>query len=175
MADLRYPIGRFRLEGLITADDRQAWIEDVAKAPTVLRAAVHGLNATQLSTPYRPDGWTVRQVVHHVPDSHVNAYVRFKLALTEEEPVIRPYDEHGWASLRDTESVSLDVPLRLLEAVHDRWVGLLRSLTVEEYRRTFRHPEHGRAIPLDEALGMYAWHGRHHVAHITALRHREGW
>ena len=175
MDALRYPIGRFRLEGPITADGRRAWIEDVAKAPMALRAAVHGLSSTRLSTPYRPDGWTVRQVVHHVLDSHVNANVRFKLALTEKEPVIRPYDEHGWASLRDTDSVPLDVPLRLLEAVHARWVGLLRSLTVEEYRRTFRHPEHGRAIPLDEALAMYAWHGRHHVAHITALRKREDW
>ncbi|OFV90830.1 MAG: metal-dependent hydrolase [Acidobacteria bacterium RIFCSPLOWO2_12_FULL_65_11] len=129
----------------------------------------------QIETPYRPGGWTVRQVVHHVPDSHLHAYARFKLALTEHEPTIKPYDEAKWAELPDTQTVSPEVSLTLLEALHQRWVALLRSLSPADYRRTFRHPDRGRVLTLDEVLGIYAWHGRHHVAHITALRQRQGW
>jgi hypothetical protein len=125
--------------------------------------------------PYRSGGWTVRQVVHHVPDTHLHAYTRFKLALTEDEPTIKPYDEARWAELSDTRTVPLAVSLTLVEALHERWVTLLSSLTQAEYGLVFHHPEHGRALTLDEALAAYAWHGRHHVAHITALREREAW
>jgi hypothetical protein len=175
MTDLRYPIGKFRYEGEVGGPQRRDWIEAIAAAPAALRAAVSGLTPAQMNTPYRPGGWHVRQVVHHVPDSHLNAYVRFKLALTEDEPTIKPYDEARWAELSDTRAVPPEVSLDLLEALHERWVALLRALTTDEYRRAFHHPEHGRALTLDEALGMYAWHGRHHVAHINCLRQREGW
>jgi hypothetical protein len=175
VTDLRYPIGRFSFSGNATDAQRQEWIEDIATAPAALRRAIGGLSATQIDTPYRPGGWTVRQVVHHVPDSHLNAYVRFKLALTEDEPTIKPYDEARWAELNDTRTVSPEVSLRLLEALHERWVSLLGSLKPSEWRRTFHHPEHSHPLPLDEVLAMYAWHGRHHVAHITSLRRREGW
>jgi len=175
MSDLRYPIGKFSWEGEATEAQRRQWIEEIAQGPAALRAAVAGLTPAQIETPYRPGGWTVRQVVHHVPDSHLHAYARFKLALTEDEPTVKPFDEVRWAELSDTKTVSLEVSLSLLESLHERWVGLLRSLTAAEYRRTFQHPEYGRALALDETLAMYAWHGRHHVAHITALRQREGW
>jgi uncharacterized damage-inducible protein DinB len=175
MTDLRYPIGRFTLPTEITEPQRAGWIDDVACAPSALRAAVTGLSPAQLDTPYRPGGWTVRQVVHHVPDSHLNAYTRFKLALTEAEPTIKPYDEARWAELRDTAVVPTDISLTMLEALHARWVGLLRSMSPAEFGRTFRHPEHGRIFTLDETLAIYAWHGRHHVAHITTLRERNGW
>ena len=174
-SDLRYPIGEFRLDGEITEQRRAAWIADVADAPAHLRAAVRGLTAEQIETPYRSGGWTVRQVVHHVPDSHLNAYIRFKLALTEDEPTIKPYEEARWAELGDTRATPLDVSLTLLAALHERWVVLLRSLGPADFARTFRHPEHARLFTLDRALAMYAWHGRHHVAHITALRERVGW
>jgi hypothetical protein len=175
MSDLRYPIGKFSLEGEITEARQRQWIDEIAEAPAALRAAVDGLTPTQIETPYRPGGWTVRQVVHHVPDSHLNAYMRFKLALTEDEPTIKPYDEARWAELADTRTVPIEVSLVFLEQLHRRWVALLRALTPAEFRRTFQHPEHGRALSLEETLALYAWHGRHHVAHITALRQREGW
>ncbi len=175
MTDLRYPIGKFSFEGEATDARRRQWIEEIATTPAALRAAVAGLTPDQIETPYRPSGWTVRQVVHHLPDSHLHAYIRFKFALTEDEPTIKPYDEARWAELADTRTVSPSVSLTLLESLHERWVGLLRSMTPKEYRRTFQHPEYGRALTLDEVLAMYAWHGRHHVAHITSLREREGW
>jgi len=173
--DLRYPIGTFSFEGEATDAQRRRWIEEIDKAPAALRAGVAGLTPDQMDTPYRPNGWTVRQVVHHLPDSHLNAYVRFKLALTEDEPTIKPYDEARWAELADTRTVSPDVSLTLLESLHERWVALLQSMTPKEFRRTFHHPEQGRSLTLEEVLAMYAWHGRHHVAHITSLRTREGW
>jgi hypothetical protein len=173
--DLRYPIGKFELVGEVTATQRAGWITEIADAPARLRAAIDGLSAEQIETPYRPGGWTVRQVVHHVPDSHLNAYTRFKLALTEDEPTIKPYDEARWAELGDSRAAPLDVSLTLLAALHERWVALLRSLKRGDFARTFRHPELGRAITLEWALGMYAWHGRHHVGHITSLRERMGW
>ncbi|HEX5436063.1 MAG TPA: putative metal-dependent hydrolase [Gemmatimonadaceae bacterium] len=173
--DLRYPIGRFALDGPITASTRQEWLDDIARAPAALRAAVQGLSAEQLDTPYRPGGWTVRQLVHHVPDSHLNAYVRCKLALTESEPTIKPYDEARWAELPDSRIVPIDISLAMLDALHVRWVALLRALTPAELERTVRYPEHGRTVTIDEMVGLYAWHGRHHVAHVTALREREGW
>ena len=172
--DPRYPIGRFTAPDTVTADDRARWVNEVAEAPARLRAAVAGLDDAALDTPYREGGWTVRQVVHHVPDSHVNAYVRFKLALTEDGPTIKPYDEARWAELPDSRAPIAN-SLALLDAVHVRWVTLLRSLTEEQWARTYVHPEHGRTFRLDVVLALYAWHGRHHVAHVTSLRARRGW
>ncbi len=163
MDDLRYPIGKFDGEG-----ELRQWIDEIAAAPAQLRAAVQGLSPQQLDTPYRPGGWTVRQVVHHVPDSHLNCYVRFRLALTEDEPTIKPYDEGRWASLVDARTAPVEVSLALLESLHERWVMLLRSLTPSDWKRTFRHPELG-VVTLERTAGLYAWHGRHHVAHIKNL------
>ena len=174
MTDLRYPIGKFHFEGPLSEQQKQAALDEIAKTPANLRAAIKGLNEAQLETAYRPGGWTVRQVVHHVPDSHLNSYVRFKLALTEDEPTIKPYAEDRWAELADTQVTPIEVSLTLLESLHDRWVRLLRSLTPQEWGRTFRHPELG-PMTLEKTLALYAWHGRHHVAHITALRERSGW
>jgi uncharacterized damage-inducible protein DinB len=175
MSDLRYPVGRFGVEGEITPARREGWIGEVAEAPGLLRAAVLGLSEEQFDTPYREGGWTVRQVVHHVPDSHLNAYVRFKLALTEENPTIRPYEEARWAELPDTAGTHIGVSLMLLEALHRRWVVLLRALTEPQWARTVYHPESQKQFQLDALLAQYAWHGRHHVAHITTLRDRMGW
>jgi len=174
MTDLRYPIGKLQYEGPPTPNQRKELILDIEQAPARLGAAVKGLSQQQLDTPYRPEGWTVRQVVHHVPDSHLNAYVRFKLALTEDEPTIKPYAEDRWARLADTQATPVEVSLALLDSLHDRWVRLLRSLQPEDWKRTFRHPELG-LVSLDKNLALYAWHGRHHVAHITSLRERNGW
>lgn len=174
MIDLRYPIGRFTYDGAWSEELKMAFLDDVAQTPAKLRAAVQGLSETQLDTPYRPGGWTVRQVVHHLPDSHLNSYVRFKLALTEDEPTIKTYAEDRWAALADSKVTPIEVSLALLDSLHDRWVRLLRSLAPEDWKRTFRHPELG-AMTLEKALALYAWHGRHHVSHITGLRKREGW
>ena len=172
---LRFPIGKFSFpKSAITSQERQQWIAEIAGAPEKLRTAVTGLSEDQLNTPYRPEGWTVRQVVHHLPDSHMNAYVRFKLALTENEPTIKPYDEAAWAVLRETSITPVEISLALLDALHQRWVSVLSSMSEEEFARQFRHPEIG-LLRLDKVLAMYAWHGRHHVAHITALRDRMGW
>src|SRR6185295_10257740 len=158
-----------------TSEQRARFIEDIAAAPQRMRSAVAGLTDEQLNTPYRDGGWTVRQVVHHLPDSHLNAYTRMKLALTEDEPVIKPYDEARWAELADVQATPIETSLTLLECLHRRWVLLLRSLGPKELGRRFRHPEHNRSIGLEEMLALYAWHGRHHVAHITSLRSRMGW
>jgi hypothetical protein len=174
-ADLRYPVGRFHLDGEVTDERRAGWIAEIASLPGRMRAAVAGLTPEQLDTPYRPGGWTVRQVVHHVPDSHLNAYVRCKLALTEDRPTIKPYDEARWAELADARETPIEVSLMLLELLHERWVRLLRSLGPTELARSFVHPEHGRTLTLDWVLAQYAWHGRHHVGHITSLRERQGW
>jgi hypothetical protein len=174
MPDLRYPIGKFTYEGPSSEEQKQKYINDIEQAPANLRAAVKGLSDQQLDTPYRPEGWTLRQVAHHVPDSHLNAYVRFKLALTEDAPIIKPYAEDRWAQLADTQTTPVEVSLTLLDSLHTRWVRLLRSLKVEDWPRTFRHPEHGE-VSLEKNLVLYAWHGRHHVAHITRLRERNGW
>ncbi len=172
--DLRHPIGRFALELPVSESQREAWIDDVAEAPRHLRRAIEGLSDEQLDTPYRDGGWTVRQVVHHLPDSHMNAYVRTRLALTENEPTIKPYAEALWAEVPDARSAAPEVSLALLESMHDRCVRLLRSMKAEDWQRTFRHPERG-VTRLDVNLGLYAWHGRHHVAHIAGLRKRMGW
>jgi uncharacterized damage-inducible protein DinB len=174
MTDPRFPIGKFHYDGPLTAEQKESLLADVAQTPDHLRAAVKGLSEAQLDTPYREGGWTVRQVVHHLPDSHMNSYVRFKLALTEDEPTIKPYAEDRWAELADTKSTPVEVSLTLLESLHDRWVRLLRSLTPDEWKRTFRHPALG-PMTLEKTLALYAWHGRHHVAHISELRKRMSW
>lgn len=172
--DLRFPIGRFAAPAAYTPGARDTYIETIARTPGDLRAALRGLSPAQLEEPYRPGGWTVRQVVHHVPDSHLNAYVRFKLALTEDAPTIKPYDEARWAELEDSRSTPIEVSLSLLEAVHDRWVRILRAMSADDFAREYTHPEMGKR-PLDFMLALYAWHGPHHVAHVTALRARKGW
>ncbi len=178
MADLRYPIGKFEWippeTGEQMAKSRQHYIEVLAKLPSNMATAVRGLNAEQLDTPYRPEGWTVRQVVHHVPDSHLNAYVRFKLALTEDHPTIRTYDEAKWAQLPDSAITPIEVSLQLLGGLQSRWVDLVRSMRPSDFARTLLHPERG-TLSLDQMLAMYAWHSAHHTAHITSLRQRMGW
>ena len=175
MTDLQYPIGKFSLEGEVTPERRTGWIAEIAEVPARMRAAVHGLSDSQFDTPYRPGGWTVRQLVHHVPDSHLNAYVRFKLALTEDNPTIKPYAEDQWARLPDTAGTLVGVSLVMLEALHRRWVVLLRAMSEDQWARTYFHPDQQRALRLDGILAMYAWHGKHHLAHITGLRERMGW
>jgi uncharacterized damage-inducible protein DinB len=174
MTDLRFPIGKFHYDGPLSEEQMRSSLDDIARTPENLRAAVKGLSEAQIDTPYRPGGWTVRQVTHHVPDSHMNAYIRYKLALTEDDPTIKPYAEDRWAQLADTKNTPIEVSLTMLDSLHDRWVRLLRSLKPEDWQRTFRHPEMG-PMTLEKTLALYAWHGRHHVAHITALRDRNGW
>jgi uncharacterized damage-inducible protein DinB len=171
MIDLSYPIGKFHHEGSLSPDDRGKLVDDISRAPAELRAAVKGLSDAQFNTPYRPGGWTVRQVVHHVPDSHMNAYIRFKLALTETDPTIKPYEQQLWAELADTKSTPIEVSLALLDSLHERWVRLLRSLAPDDWQRSFCHPELG-TVSLEKNLALYAWHGKHHVAHVTELRKR---
>ncbi|TYP70553.1 YfiT family bacillithiol transferase [Paenibacillus methanolicus] len=173
--DYRYPIGPFAHEGAVAPEQRELWIREIEKLPAKLRLAVEGLSEEQLDTPYRDGGWTVRQVVHHVADSHMNSLTRFKLALTEERPTIKPYAEERWAELADAKTAPIEISLHLLEALHERWVLLLESLTEAEYARAFYHPESGETVALDWNLGFYAWHGNHHAAHITTLRARKGW
>jgi uncharacterized damage-inducible protein DinB len=172
--DPRYPVGKFEAPKEVTPSLREAAITETAAAPSKFRAAISGLNDAQLDTPYREGGWTVRQVVHHVADSHMNAYIRWRLALTESEPTIKPYEESAWAKLEDAHNAPPEVSLKLLEPLHERWVRLLRSVKAEEFARTFRHPDHG-VRTLDWMLFLYAWHGRHHTAHITELRKLKGW
>jgi uncharacterized damage-inducible protein DinB len=175
MSDARFPVGRFSVEGEITPERREQWLVEIGEAPARIRAAVHGLTDAQFDTPYREGGWTVRQVVHHVPDSHANAYIRFKLALTEDNPTIKPYQEALWAELPDTRNTPVGVSLMMLDAVHRRWVILMRAMSEADWARTFFHPDHQKSLRLDWFLALYAWHGRHHVAHITSLRERMGW
>jgi len=174
MSDPRYPIGKFHYTDAPNAARREQFIADIAQAPAALRAAMQGLSPQQLDTPYRDGGWTVRQVVHHVPDSHMNAYIRFKLALTESEPTIKPYDEARWAELPDTRSTPIEVSLALLESLHVRWTILLHGLEDKDWKRTMQHPEIG-LLALEKTLAIYSWHGKHHVAHVTELRKRMGW
>lgn len=174
MPDPRYPIGPFTADANPTPETRARHIENIAALPAQMRAALRGLNQDQQETPYREGGWSVRQVAHHVPDSHMNAYVRFKLALTENIPTIKPYEEGAWARLKDTEVTSIEVSLNLLEALHIRWVNLLRGMKTGDFGRKLNHPEAG-VQTLDHVLALYSWHGRHHVAHITTLRERMKW
>jgi len=172
--DPRYPIGKYEMPAQVTPELRAGAILEIASTPQRVRAAVKGLNDAQLDTPYREGGWTVRQVVHHIPDSHMNAYIRWRLALTEMEPTIKPYEESAWAKLEDAAHAPVEVSLRLLEPLHERWVRLLHSVKPEEFARTFRHPDFG-VRTLDWMLFLYAWHGKHHTAHITELRKQRGW
>ena len=162
------------MPSVVDAAQRARWIDELRALPAAARAAVDGLDDAQLDTPYREGGWTVRQVVHHLADSHVNSIVRFKLALTEDEPTIRPYDEAAWARLADARQ-PLEPTLDLLDALHERWALLLETLTDDDFARRFRHPERNDVSDLTWNLGLYAWHGRHHVAHVTTLRERSGW
>lgn len=172
--DLRYPIGRLDRRASLTSEERRAAIDAVAAAPSKLRTAVKGLSDSQLDTPYRPGGWTVRQLVHHVADSHMNAYTRFRLALTEDNPTIKPYAEAQWAELVDARTLPVGVSLALLDAMHERLVHLLRATPAEGFARTLNHPENG-PMTMDALLSTYAWHGRHHTAHVSALRERMKW
>ena len=171
--DLRYPLGRFTPVAP-SAARRSADIADIAALPQKIRAAVAGLDDRQLDTPYRPGGWTVRQLVHHVADSHMNGFIRVKLALTEDHPTIKPYDENAWARLADAR-LPIDLSLDILDGLHPRWAEVCNAMLADEFGRTFVHPEHGRVFTLDEHTQNYGWHSRHHVRHITALREREGW
>ncbi|SFA85702.1 MULTISPECIES: YfiT family bacillithiol transferase [unclassified Bacillus (in: firmicutes)] len=170
--DLRYPIGEFHYVGELDSEVVEGWKNDIASLPKLMREAVSGLTEEQLDLQYRPEGWTVRQVVHHVVDSHLNAFTRFKFALTEDNPVIKPYDEARWAELTDY-NMPIENSLVMLDSLHIRWSHLLRSLTTKELNRTFIHPASGE-IPLWKNIGIYSWHGRHHTAHITSLRERLG-
>jgi hypothetical protein len=172
--DLRYPVGKFDFQQSVPPHMYPALIEQISLAPALFREAVRGLDDAQLDTPYRPDGWTVRQTVHHVADSHMNSFIRFRLALTENEPAIFAYDQGAWAELADSRTAPVEGSLRLIESLHGRWVLLLKTLSEADLARSFRHPELG-LVRLDTNLALYAWHGRHHAAHITGLRARNGW
>jgi hypothetical protein len=172
--DLRFPIGRFSPPATSLSEMRAAHLETLRMLPERLRAAVGGLSDPQLDTPYRPEGWTLRQVVHHVADSHANCYIRFKLALTEDWPTIKPYDEVAWANLSDSRRLPVEVSLAMLEALHGRWVALLETMSEEDFHKGYLHPEQGRQN-LAKALALYDWHSRHHTSHITSLRARQGW
>ena len=174
MPDLRYPIGAFTPDPNPTPETRARHIEQIAALPAQLRLVVRGLWPAQFNTCYREGGWTIRQLAHHLPDSHMNAYIRFKLALTENIPTIKPYDEGAWARLTDSEVTSIEVSVNLLEALHIRWVNLLRAMKADDFNRKINHPESG-VQTLDRLLALYSWHGNHHVAHITGLRERMKW
>jgi uncharacterized damage-inducible protein DinB len=173
---LRYPTGRFqRPSRALETSERRQMIDTIARAPSDFRGAIKGLSDAQLNTPYRPGGWTVRQVVHHVPDSHMNAFCRFKLGLTEDVPTIKPYDEARWAELPDGKSALIEESLTLLQSLHARWLVMLRAMTPADFARTITHPEWKGPMSLDAVLALYAWHGRHHAAHVTELRKRQAW
>jgi uncharacterized damage-inducible protein DinB len=172
--DPRYPIGKFSFDGTLTPDQKKQYLQDIEETPTRLRAAVRGLSDQQVNTPYRDGGWTVRQLTHHVPDSHMNAYIRFKLALTEDEPTIRLYMEDRWAELPESKQAPVELSLALLDSLHQRWTIVLKNISETDWKRNFHHPEMG-LLSLEKTLALYAWHGRHHTAHVTALREKIGW
>jgi uncharacterized damage-inducible protein DinB len=174
MNDPRYPIGKFQHTDTLNAHERAKAIDTIASTPPKMRGAVTGLSLKQLDTPYRDGGWTVRQVVHHVPDSHMTGYSRIKFALTQDNPIVMAYDEDAWAKLGDTRDTPIETSLDLLAAIHVRWVALLRSLTSEQFARPMQHSANGR-MTVDTIVANYAWHGPHHIAHITSLRERMGW
>ena len=174
MKDVRYPIGKYEAQPFSEKYLRQ-WINEIADLPQQIEMAVSNLTEKQIDTPYRQDGWTVKQVVHHLADSHMNSYIRFKLALTEDNPVIKPYREDLWAELSDTQNLPISISISLLYALHARWVELLKNIKTEEWNRTVFHPEHKKEMTLWYLLGMYAWHGKHHTAHIMALKKRNNW
>lgn len=175
MTDPRYPVGPFRPSDTLSAQEREAAILAIAAVPAALRVSVAGLSEEQLDTPYREGGWTVRQLVHHVADSHLNSFIRFKLGKTEDNPEIRPYDQDAWAADPDSTSGEVEMSLGLIDHLHERWVQYLRSFADEDWGRPLRHPEFDDPLTLEFLLQLYAWHGAHHVGHITALRSRMGW
>jgi hypothetical protein len=172
---LRYPVGKFAFNANADEKEIQKWISEIEKLPSQIRDAVKGLNDAQLNTAYRPDGWTVRQVVHHVADSHMNAYMRFKLALTENKPTIKPYEEKLWAEMEDSKDLSPEISLSLLDSLHTRWVYILKKLSAADLDKSVFHPESKREMSVKFLLALYAWHSKHHVAHITELRKRMKW
>lgn len=172
---LAYPIGRFEIPVEYGAAERNKWISVLEASPKWYDYSIENLDEAQLNTPYRPGGWTVIQVIHHLADSHMNGYTRLKLALTEDNPTIKPYDEKRWAELPDVKEVPLNISITLIHALHRRWVATLRKLEAAEWERTYYHPEAGRSIPLWEMTASYAWHCRHHFEHIMKLRERMGW
>lgn len=172
--ELKYPIGKFEAKPY-SQEQKEKWLADLQFLPNELELAIQNLDAHQLNTPYREGGWRVQQLVHHVADSHINAYMRFKLGLTEDNPSIKPYEEGEWAKLDDIDAVPVNVSITLLFALHQRWVATIKNLSDEQWQRTVFHPEHKKEIKLWDLLGMYSWHGKHHTRHITALREREGW
>jgi hypothetical protein len=172
---LRYPTGRFQRPAAFTPQLLQEWITTIEVLPRWLDICIENLDEKELQTPYREGGWTVQQVIHHIADSHINAYVRLKLALTEDNPVIKPYKESLWATLRDTEAVPVNISITLLHALHRRWVAILHNMQSADWERTYHHPEQNRDVPMWEMTAMYAWHSRHHTEHIRQLRERMGW
>jgi hypothetical protein len=170
LESLKYPIGKFSEPEQISDGLIKAWIVEIQALPSKVRNATQNLKPHQLDTPYRLNGWTIRQVVHHLPDSHLNAYIRFKLAITEDQPIIRPYFEERWAETADAKNGNIDVSLDLLDSLHKRWVAFMTSLTAEDLERIFIHPEHGKSFMLKSVIGMYAWHGNHHLAHIRNVK-----
>jgi hypothetical protein len=173
--DVRYPIGKFEIQAY-SDELKNKWINDIRFLPTDIEMAIQSLDEYQLDTPYRDGGWTVKQLVHHVADSHMNAYIRFKLALTEECPTIKPYEEAEWAKLPDTFNVPVNVSVTLLHALHRRWTVINENISADQFNnRSVFHPEHGKQMTLWHLLGMYAWHSKHHLAHITNLKEQKGW
>lgn len=175
LENLRYPVGRLELPDTITSDHISTWISEIENAPAHYVSAVQGLTDEQLDTPYRHDGWTLRQVVHHVADSHMNSYIRFKWTLTEDKPTIKAYDETTWAELEEAKHAPVELSLQLISALHARWVVMMKNLSEADLKKEFVHPESGKSIPLDKMVGLYAWHSRHHVGHIESLKNRMGW
>lgn len=175
LEQLRYPIGKAQIPEVVETSHIQTWIAEIEALPTQMLEATQGLSEEQLDTPYRPGGWTLRQVIHHVPDSHINSYVRFKWTLTEDNPTIKAYNETAWARLPEAQDGPINLSLHLLKALHQRWVLMLKNLSADDLKRTFVHPESGDTIPLDELIGHYAWHGRHHLHHILSLKKRRNW
>lgn len=172
---LRFPVGRYQTLPEISAKQIGAWIIEIAALPSRLRIEVKGLSDVQLDTHYRPGGWTLRQVIHHLPESHMNAYIRFKLAITEDNPIVRPYFEDRWAECEDAKAGPVDVSLDLLDSLHKRWVLFLKTLKISDFERTFTHPEHQKSFKLKDVVGMYAWHGLHHLAHISETKKNNNW
>jgi uncharacterized damage-inducible protein DinB len=172
--DPRYPIGKYEPQPF-SQQQKEKWLNDIKFLPQLLEQSLENLDATQLDTPYRDGGWTVKQLVHHVADSHMNAYIRFKLGLTEDNPTIKPYEEKEWALLPDNNTVPTNVSVTLLYALHQRWYATINNLNDEQWERNVVHPEHGRTMTLWFLLGLYAWHGKHHVAHITTLKEKNNW
>jgi len=175
LEDLKYPIGKFEKPAIISRELIEKWIDAIATFPSRLKKEVDNLNDNQLDTPYRPDGWTIRQVVHHCADSHLNIFIRMKLVLTEETPTIKPYFEERWAELPDSKLLAIEPSIKILEGIHERWTVLLHQMTDEDFEKVFFHPEHQKTFSIVENIGIYAWHGNHHLAHITSLKTRNNW